>query len=111
MRPTTRQIEIHAQAKSFRRGIDLVIGGHLENGNRLVALPPEYQEIDDCVLVSPTLTISNEAAQALMDELWACGIRPTEGTGSAGSLAATEKHLKDMQSIAFGLLERQGVKR
>lgn len=30
--------------------------------------------------------------------------RPTEGTGSAGALAATERHLKDMQTIAFRLL-------
>ena len=41
-----------------------------------------------------------------MDELWRCGLRPSEGTGSAGSLAATERHLKDMQAIAFDLLKR-----
>jgi hypothetical protein len=40
-----------------------------------------------------------------MDELWRVGLRPTEGSGSAGSLAATERHLSDMQRIAFKLLE------
>ncbi|EKD22450.1 MAG: hypothetical protein ACD_86C00003G0013 [uncultured bacterium] len=45
-----------------------------------------------------------QQAQQLMDELWQCGLRPTEGTGSAGSLAATEKHLKDMQEISKSLL-------
>jgi hypothetical protein len=44
-----------------------------------------------------------------MDELWRVGLRPTEGTGSAGSLAATERHLKDMQRIALGLLKSKGV--
>lgn len=44
-----------------------------------------------------------------MDELWTCGLRPSEGTGSAGSLAATERHLKDMQVIAMGLLKKDGV--
>lgn len=43
-----------------------------------------------------------------MDALWHCGLRPSEGTGSAGSLAATEKHLKDMRAIAFDLLQMKG---
>lgn len=40
-------------------------------------------------------------AQVLMDDLWNCGIRPTEGTGSAGSLRATERHLEDMRKLVF----------
>jgi hypothetical protein len=51
-----------------------------------------------------TFRLSNTAAQQLMDELWSCGLRPSEGTGSAGSLAATERHLKDMRTIALGIL-------
>lgn len=54
----------------------------------------------------PCLRLKYGEAQMLMDELWNCGIRPSEGTGSAGSLRATEKHLGDMQRIAFMLLER-----
>lgn len=53
----------------------------------------------------PTLRLRPEDAQGLMDELWRVGLRPTEGTGSAGSLAATERHLADMRSVAFGLLK------
>ena len=45
----------------------------------------------------------------LMDELWQCGFRPSEGSGSAGSLAATERHLRDMQAIAMGLLRKESV--
>lgn len=60
-------------------------------------------------LAEPMLNIDIQAAQQLMDELWKCGLRPSEGTGSAGSLAATERHLKDMQSIAMGLLKKHGV--
>lgn len=44
-------------------------------------------------------------AQQLMDELWRAGLRPSEGTGSAGSLAATERHLADMKTIAFHALK------
>lgn len=41
----------------------------------------------------PILTTDQNALQSLMDELWHLGIRPTEGHGSTGQLAATEKHL------------------
>jgi hypothetical protein len=50
--------------------------------------------------------LDREMAQSLMDQLWTCGLRPTEGTGSAGSLTATQLHLKDMQTIAFDLLRK-----
>jgi len=43
-----------------------------------------------------------------MDELWQCGLRPSEGSGSAGSLAATERHLADMRKLAFHALKVQG---
>lgn len=53
----------------------------------------------------PALTLSRDDAQAFMDELWSAGIRPTEGTGSAGQLAATQAHLKDMQKLVFEVLK------
>jgi hypothetical protein len=34
-----------------------------------------------------------------MDELWHLGIRPTEGHGSTGQLAATEKHLNHLERL------------
>jgi len=49
----------------------------------------------------PTLSISETSAQRLMDELWDCGLRPTEGSGSAGAMAATQKHLEDMRTLVF----------
>ncbi len=45
------------------------------------------------VIGPPSLVLKGDAAQALMDDLWRCGIRPSEGTGSAGQLAAVERHL------------------
>lgn len=60
-------------------------------------------------LEEPTMVLEISAAQGLMDELWRCGLRPSEGSGSAGSLAATERHLKDMQTVAMGLLRKEGV--
>ena len=51
--------------------------------------------------------IEKRNAQILMDDLWNAGLRPTEGSGSAGSLAATQKHLQDMRTIAFHKLRIQ----
>jgi hypothetical protein len=50
------------------------------------------------------LRVSITAAQELMDNLWECGLRPSEGSGSAGALLATQSHLKDMQSLSWRLL-------
>lgn len=71
----------------------------------LAAKNVEMSHVDEGRIVDPFLVLSLETAQLLMDELWACGLRPSEGTGSAGSLAATERHLKDMKTIAFHALK------
>lgn len=61
----------------------------------------EGQMVDD----NDVIPMKNEEAQQLMDELWRCGLRPTEGAGSAGQMAATERHLADMRKIAFKFIE------
>ena len=58
-----------------------------------------------CRVIEPSFSLEQEEAQALMDQLWYCGLRPTEGTGSAGSLKATENHLDDMRKIVFKYIE------
>jgi hypothetical protein len=44
------------------------------------------------------------AAQGLMDDLWAAGLRPAAGKQSEGLVSATERHLADMRAIAFSKL-------
>lgn len=53
----------------------------------------------------PTATINIQEAQILMDSLWESGVRPAEGTGSAGSMLATQKHLNDMRAIVQKTLD------
>lgn len=43
------------------------------------------------------MSMSMGMAQELMDSLWQAGLRPSEGTGSAGALKATQDHLKDLR--------------
>ena len=75
------------------------------NVSLLAAKNVEMSHVDEGAVVDPFMVMSLETAQLLMDELWNCGLRPSEGTGSAGSLAATERHLKDMKTIAFHALK------
>ena len=74
-----------------------------------VARPLVFDVIEFGEFSEPAVSIKKSEAQELMDELWRVGLRPSEGSGSAGSLAATERHLKDMQKIAIGLLKKDGV--
>ncbi len=48
-----------------------------------------------------TFSLNYHDAQILIDSLWDCGLRPSEGSGSAGALLATQKHLGDMRKLVF----------
>jgi len=91
--PWTDAIEIAVLQLGGRPGLAPSIGA--------ITMTP----LVDGQISEPTMRLTNEAAQLLMDELWRCGLRPSEGSGSAGSLAATERHLADMRRIAFERFE------
>lgn len=68
-----------------------------------VALPIQWKVVPDTTSEqdAPCFELKRDEAQALMDELWNVGFRPTEGTGSAGAMAAVQAHLKDLQKLVF----------
>lgn len=70
----------------------------------MLAVSSEAETFDN---PKPMLRVTKDALQQLMDELWRVGIRPSEGTGSAGALAATERHLQDMRRLALDHLEER----
>ena len=102
-------LEVKARRQNWRDGVELLVfvreGATTSVGENVIL---RVMEDGECIS-QPTMTLTYSAAQMLIDELWACGLRPSEGTGSAGSMAATERHLKDMQSVAKGLLRKFGV--
>jgi hypothetical protein len=100
-------LRITADIEKFSRNVELRF---MDEVTRSIASPIEMKPVEEGAYMPPAAVIPATAAQELMDELWQCGFRPSEGTGSAGSLAATERHLKDLQRVAFGLLEKEGVK-
>jgi len=102
---------IYAERQILKRKIGVTIMIPRIDGKIDVAQPLVFKAQDqETTVLNHTFEISPNEAQQMIDELWNCGVRPTEGGGSAGSIAATEKHLKDMKSIAFGALKNIGVK-
>jgi hypothetical protein len=78
----------------------------VRDGQRTVSLaqPLTMRTLNeqDMEIVQPeALRITPEDAQQFMDELWRAGIRPTEGAGSVGQLAAVNRHLEDMRTLVF----------
>ena len=71
------------------------------DGGYYTAQPLSLKQTSQVVEALPFCTISKNEAQVLMDDLWQTGLRPSEGTGSAGSLKATQQHLADMKKILF----------
>lgn len=85
-----------AKGSPYGNKIGLYIFGKNSFGTVLMQTINPEEEIQ---LIDPAVSINTTQAQVLMDSLWDCGIRPSEGTGSAGQLAATEKHLKHVTDI------------
>jgi hypothetical protein len=83
---------------------DLVEIFLLNRANCTAAASLQFVPVERGAMLVPAIQLVMSEAQLLIDALWQVGLRPTEGTGSAGSLAATEKHLQDMRTIAFGSL-------
>ena len=91
---------IRAMSANWNTSIDLLI--QEQRGDSLyVVKGVAYSEQPQHKIITPSLNVDIQDAQILIDDLWLCGLRPSEGTGSAGSLKATENHLKDMRKIVF----------
>jgi hypothetical protein len=96
-------LEIRAnRSELWARKIDVLI---LDRDAMACAEPITMRKCKELEIIKPSMRLDLTEAQGLMDELWSCGLRPSEGTGSAGSLAATERHLADMKKIAFHALK------
>ena len=91
----------------FRSWVGIRLFRYIDNHNIETVTSLGFQEISlrDGIFPPETpIKLPLESAQTLMDQLWQVGLRPTEGTGSAGSLKATQDHLKEISSINTRLL-------
>lgn len=74
---------------------------HRAEPMRFFAVTKENEGIDS----PPLISLEPDVAQQLMDRLWDQGVRPSEGQGSAGHLAAVQSHLSDMRKLTAHVLK------
>lgn len=103
----TRTI-INIRREDYGLRLSLFLHQRLANGRIAIPAAPltirtlSEDESSGTVAIEPQVPLfhfSEDDAKHLMDELWNLGIRPTEGHGSTGQLAATEKHLNDSRQM------------
>ena len=82
-----------------------ILACQVQGKDYFLAEPLKFKIMAESEEEKPFIQINMADAQVLMDDLWECGIRPTEGKGSAGSLKATQEHLADIKKIAFHTLK------
>jgi len=51
--------------------------------------------------VEPTVRLPRHEAQALFQAMWDAGLRPNDGEGTSGHVAALKYHLEDMRRLVF----------
>lgn len=99
--PMNIEIAVRVDRRPWSNFFDLYI---LEIRNGVVvtnAVNISLADITPGAEVSPVLSLTQTDMQSLMDQLWSCGVRPTEGQGSAGAMAAVQEHLKDLRRLLF----------
>lgn len=75
-----------------------------ERDETYLAKPVVMEKLDQAAFADePTFTMSDEDAQAFIDQLWREGYRPTI-IESEGGFTAQGRHLEDMRKIAFMFL-------
>lgn len=63
-----------------------------------------FEPVKEGELLKPTFKLRRDQVQALMDELWRVGVRPTDAKGP-GELEATKAHLRDMRFLVASALD------
>lgn len=88
--------EIRATLNTLQNDIDIVI-----RQSDAFVTDLTFTKINKGLHVSPQLSITREAAQNLMNDLWSTGIRPTIDYEDK---KAINLHLQDMRRLVFELL-------
>lgn len=100
-------LDIIARRRDFNREIEFLFSHKAFDGELIsVGQPLVFTTQERTALIpEPTFSLQPEDAQKLMDELWNCGVRPTEGNGSAGAFAAVQQHRDDLRKLLFHTLK------
>jgi hypothetical protein len=93
-------MEAIARLQPWSKKVEVVLQ-EVRHGEFYIAKGLDFEKVEEGLYQAPTFTLNSNDTQKLMDDLWHCGYRPSEGSGSAGQLAATQRHLEDMRTLVF----------
>ena len=95
------QVQLRARLNEFYddKGISIYARLKRQNANWRPEGELKFVEAEQGLPNQPFLYLDKAEAQLLMDDLWLCGLRPSEGAGSAGAMKKVENHLADMRKI------------
>lgn len=95
------ETEVHAEFRDYNNIVGLyIVQPHLDG--RRWAPPVAFIEIGDEMIRAPSLELKRGEAQFLLDQLWKCGLRPTDAGNTDSTRAALLAHLADMRKLALG---------
>lgn len=94
-------LELRCEKRGYSQKIDFALVTYNRAGTRHVAEPVTMHEQGDEPITQPTFSLEQDEAQLLFNELWALGLRPTDGTGNSGHVEALKNHLEDMRTLVF----------
>jgi hypothetical protein len=94
--------EWRIQSSPFTDSIDLWIMRRLGDRREHVTAQFTVHNIDKHEAVEgPTLRMTQDEAQQLINGLWHAGFRPRDGAGSLAHVEAQQAHLADMRRLVF----------
>jgi len=97
---------IYATREEMGRGIDMrIMTQQREDGSASYVENLTMNTVGAGERIPVCIKLTNEEAKYMIDSLWQAGVRPSNGEGSSGQLAATQSHLEDMRTIAFKTLD------
>jgi len=106
MLQNTRGVRADAIRNPMRDAVELYFFWRDNNNQKMFVKELILETVDETKIPPESpLIIGMDTAQQLIDALWNCGLRPTEGTGSAGALVATQDHVKTLKDYGDRLLK------
>lgn len=95
-------VEIYVQDQPWALNLGVWLVNRCEDGTKGVAAPVVFAPLPDGTSAPPSLSLSREAAQDLMNRMWQLGIRPRDGEGTLAHVGAMKDHIEDLRKVAFG---------
>ena len=92
--------EVRAVTNIFIRGVNIFVF-RFQNGKQEILTSEGYKEYKPFEHVDATVSIYEEIAQQLFDDLWDSGFRPKK----PDEYAAKDEHIEDLRKVAFKLLD------